>query len=149
MIGYDIDGVLTSKPLPSVKKWGKMNGVERRAHKLGLLKQYKAAEPLLIPNEPFIAISARKDEPTVRAITTDWLIERYGDLVLKVFLLPTSRSIENVVNFKNAVIVGNNITVFTEDNKKVLKGLAQASCPASLYFWEEGMDLPIPFPEIK
>jgi hypothetical protein len=139
MTGYDIDGVLATKPLPSLKKWGKMNGAERRAHKFGLLEQYKAAKPLLIPTEPFIAISARKDDPVIRAITTDWLIERYGELILKVFLLPTSRSIENVVNFKNAVIVGHNITNFTEDNKKVLKGLAQASCPAELYFWEEGM----------
>jgi len=146
MIGYDIDGVLASKPTPSEKKWGRMNGAERKAHKENLLQQYDNARPLLIPAEPFYAISARKDEPAVRAVTTQWLKERYGELVLGVALLPISRSIENVVMFKNAAIVNYHITVFTEDNKKILKGLHENDCSAELYFWEEGMSDPLAFP---
>lgn len=146
MIGYDIDGVLASKPTPSEKKWGRMNGLERKAHKENLLYQYDNAKPLLIPTKPFYAISARKDEPLVRAVTTNWLKDRYGDLVLGVALLPMSRSIENVVKFKNAAIENYQITVFTEDNKKILKGLHENACPAELYFWEEGMSAPLAFP---
>ena len=147
MIGYDIDGVLTSKPAPSAKKWGRMTGPERQAHKNGLLTQYAEARPLLTPTEPFIAISARKDTDDVLAITRNWLYQHHGDLVLGVHLLPTSRSIENVVRFKNAIITHYGLTTFTEDNKKVLKGLHEAGCPATLYFWEEGMTQPIPYPE--
>ena len=146
MIGYDIDGVLASKPTPSDKKWGRMNGAERKAHKENLLHQYDNAKALLIPTEPFYAISARKDEPLVRGITTHWLKERYGDLVLGVALLPMSRSIENVVKFKNAAIENYQITRFTEDNKKILKGLHENACFAELYFWEEGMSAPVAFP---
>ena len=146
MIGYDIDGVLASKPLPSDKKWGRMNGVERKTYKDSLLKQYAEAETLLIPTEPFIAISARKEEPTIRAITTNWLKDRYGDLVLDIALLPMSRSVENVVKFKNAAIVNYQITVFTEDNKKILKGLHENDCPADLFFWERGMPTPLADP---
>ena len=123
-----------------------MNGAERKAHKENLLQQYDNARPLLIPAEPFYAISARKDEPAVRAVTTQWLKERYGELVLGVALLPISRSIENVVMFKNAAIVNYHITVFTEDNKKILKGLHENDCSAELYFWEEGMSDPLAFP---
>lgn len=148
MIGYDIDGVLTTKVLPSEKKWGRMNGPERQAHKAGLITQYRAASPLLVPTEPFIAISARKDTDDVRAITTEWLYERYPDLVKAIHLLPISRSIENVVNFKNAIITDYGLTTFTEDNKKVLKGLHLAGCPAQLFFWEEGMTQPVPYIEV-
>ena len=123
-----------------------MNGVERKTYKDSLLKQYAEAETLLIPTEPFIAISARKEEPTIRAITTNWLKDRYGDLVLDIALLPMSRSVENVVKFKNAAIVNYQITVFTEDNKKILKGLHENDCPADLFFWERGMPTPLAYP---
>jgi hypothetical protein len=140
MIGYDIDGVLASKPTPSDKKWGRMNGIERREYKLALLDQYANATPLLVPTEPFIAISARKEDPAVRRVTTEWLMSRYGVLAEEVVLLPRSRSIENVIDFKSAAILNYQITEFTEDNKKILKGLALNNLPCDLYFWEEGME---------
>ena len=138
MIGFDIDGVLAEKPPASEKAWGKMNGEQRKARKEFLLQWYENAGTLYQPTEPFIAISARKDEPAVVAITEDWLRKHYP-LMQEFVLLPMSRSIENVVRFKSAAIVNYQITEFTEDNKKVLKGIAAHNLDCHLWFWEKGM----------
>ena len=138
MIGFDIDGVLAEKPPASDKAWGKMNGAERNARKEFLLQWYENAGTLYQPTEPFVAISARKNEPAVTGITEDWLRKHYP-MVRDVVLLPISRSIENVVRFKSAAIELYDITEFTEDNKKILKGLAAHNLDCKLWFWEKGM----------
>jgi hypothetical protein len=145
LIGFDIDGVLAEKPPASDKAWGKMNGIERKARKQFLLDWYRNALPLYPTiTEPFIAISARKDEIEIQAITRGWLAEHYP-LVQELVLLPMSRSIENVVRFKSAALVNYQITEFTEDNKKVLKGIAAHGLDCQLWFWEKGMPERIPF----
>jgi hypothetical protein len=139
LIGFDIDGVLAEKPPASDKAWGKMNGTERKARKQFLLQWYRDAKPLYPTiDEPFVAISARKDEVEIRAITVGWLNHHYPQ-VQELVLLPMSRSIENVVRFKSAALVNYQITDFTEDNKKVLKGIAAHGLDCRLWFWEKGM----------
>jgi hypothetical protein len=139
LIGFDIDGVLAEKPPASEKAWGKMNGAQRKARKEFLLDWYRNAEPLYPAiTEPFVAISARKDEVSIRAITVGWLNQHYPQ-VQALVLLPMSRSIENVVRFKSAALVNYQITDFTEDNKKVLKGIAGHNLDCQLWFWEKGM----------
>lgn len=140
MIAFDVDGVLASKPSRGTdKKWGRMNGAERKAYKEHLLKEYIMAEPLYRPTEPFVAISARKEEPLVREITEAWIFTHYGELCRFIFLLPTSRSVANVVAFKTEALRICNATEFTEDNKKVLRGIEASNLGIPLYFWERGM----------
>jgi hypothetical protein len=149
VIGYDIDGVLASKPPLSEKKWGRMNGDERKAYKAQLLVEYANARPLLKPTEPFIAISARKNDDVIYNITLDWLHQHHGDLVVSMALLPFSRTVENVVAFKSSVIEQYGLTDFTEDNKAILKGLSQLGLSTRLWYWVEGMAEPVPYTGVK
>lgn len=144
MIGYDIDGVLADKPPAPTKSWGKSNGAERSARKLELLEWYRNAKPLLQPQEPFIAISARKENPETRSITQQWIdAQPYGHLCIAIALLPISRSIENTANFKTAVINHYELSQFIEDNKQILKRLQTPN--TKLYYWDKTLPEPIPY----
>jgi len=147
MIGYDIDGVLADKPPAPDKPWGKSSGPERTARKQALLAWYHTATPLLQPTQPFIAISARKDEPHTRAITEEWIHRQpYGHLCVAVLLLNTSRTIENTANFKTQVINHYGLTAFTEDNKQILKRL---NTPATtLYYWDKTLPTPVLYTQV-
>lgn len=139
MIAYDIDGVLAEKPPAAIKAWGKMTGNERKERKQFLLAWYRDAQPLYQPTEPFTAISARKEEDAIHETTRLWFEQHYPNMLQHLILLPVSRSIENVVRFKSAAIELYEVTEFTEDNKKILKGLAQNNLGCKLWYWEKGM----------
>lgn len=141
MIGYDMDGVLAVKPPESTMKWGKMNGDQRNGRKAQLLEWYENAETLLIPEEPFIAISARRDTPETRQATENWLAKHQPNCV-GLFLLPIARTVENVILFKGAVIESQGVTRFTEDNKKILRGLRKANTKADLWYYDHTMPEP-------
>ena len=146
-VSYDIDGVLAAQPPANDKKWGHMDGVERRARKDFLYDWYTNAEKLIEPAEQeFYAISARKREPRIHTITKDWLNKYYGKRVLAFYLLNTSRTVENVIRFKSETVLELGVQRHYEDNKKALRGMRKVLPPEiELYFWERGMDLPIPF----
>lgn len=146
-VSYDIDGVLAAQPPANDKKWGHMDGTERRARKDFLYDWYTNAEKLIEPAEQeFYAISARKREPRIHTITKDWLNKYYGKRVLAFYLLGTSRTVENVVRFKSETVLELGVQRHYEDNKKVLRGMRKVLPPeVELYFWERGMDQPIPF----
>lgn len=147
IVSYDIDGVLAQQPPPNEKKWGLMNGVERKARKIFLNNWYASANKLLNPKEEtFYAISARKQEDQIRTITNNWLYQHYPQRVLGLYLLNKPRNIQNVVQFKAQTIIKLNAQRHYEDNKKVLKGLRKLLPEhIELYFWETGMLEPIPF----
>ena len=140
LVSYDIDGVLADQPPQAEKKWGHMNGLERKARKQFLYKWYQNAQPLLVPRETeFIAISARKKEPLIYDITSKWLTKNFDNKILRIYLLEKSRSLENVIEFKSNVISNCGIQRHYEDNKKVLKGISKLLPDVELYFWEKGM----------
>lgn len=142
MIGYDIDGVLAVNPPASPTKWGRMNGREREARRIELVEWYRNAEPILTPDEPFIAISARRDTPDVRLATEAWITAHQPNCV-GVFLLPISRTVENVIAFKSAVIIAQELTDYTEDNRTILRGLHRAAVPARLWYYDRSMTDPV------
>jgi hypothetical protein len=146
-VSYDIDGVLATQPPANEKKWGHMDGTERRARKEFLYDWYANAEKLIEPAETeFFAISARKREPRIHTITKDWLNKYYGTRVLAFYLLGTSRTVENVVKFKSETVLELGVQRHYEDNKKVLRGMRKILPPeVELYFWEKGMAEPIIF----
>lgn len=148
IVSYDIDGVLAEQPPPNSKKWGRMNGSERRERKDFLYDWYANAGKLIEPIEPkFYAISARKREPRIYEITKDWLNKYYGDKIISFHLLGVSRSVANVVKFKSDTVLELGVSRHYEDNKKVLRGMRKVLPPEiELYFWERGMNLPILFP---
>jgi len=147
IVSYDIDGVLAAQPPPSEMKWGKMNGVQRKARKDFLYDWYENAEKLIEPVETqFYAISARKREPRIHTITKDWLNKYYGGRVISFHLLDNTRTVENVVRFKSERVLELGIQRHYEDNKKVLRGMRKLlPQTVELYFWERGMQEPVPF----
>jgi hypothetical protein len=147
IVSYDIDGVLAAQPPPNEKKWGRMNGAERKARKEFLIDWYTNAEKLIEPAETtFHAISARKREPRVYESTKDWLNKYYPERVISFHLLGESRSVANVVAYKSSKVLELGVSRHYEDNKKVLRGMRKIlPSEIELYFWERGMDLPIPF----
>lgn len=147
IVSYDIDGVLAEQPPPNSKKWGHMDGAERRARKEFLYDWYANATPLIQPKEDkFYAISARKREPRVWNITKDWLNKYYSERVIDFRLLGESRTVENVVRFKSQTVLELGVQRHYEDNKKVLKGMRKLlPSEIELYFWEKGMAEPVPF----
>jgi hypothetical protein len=147
IVSYDIDGVLAAQPPANDKKWGHMNGQERRDRKEFLYDWYEHATRLIEPVEDkFFAISARKKEPRVYEITKNWLDANYSGRVISFHLLNTSRTIENVVAYKSSKVMELGVQRHYEDNKKVLRGMRKVlPQEIELYFWELGMDLPVLF----
>ena len=122
IVAYDLDGVLAESPLPNDKKWGLMNGAERKERKEYLREHYLSAKPIYNPPEKsFYVITARKTD--TKAITAIWLDKHFPKRVAGLFMLDVSRTIENVVNFKTQVLLNIKAEVFVEDNKKVLVGI--------------------------
>lgn len=144
VIGFDVDGVLADKPPASKKKWGRMNGLERHQRRDDLLDWYANADVLLRPTEAFIAISARRNDPSVRSVTEKWL-DTYQPHCVGLFLLPVSRSIKNVVAFKRAVVNAQKLTDFTEDNKAILRGLLGYVPNTRLWYFDKTLETPVAF----
>lgn len=147
IVSYDIDGVLAAQPPANEIKWGKMNGEQRKARKEFLYDWYANAERLIEPVEQtFHAISARKAESVVYNITEQWLNKNYPGRIISFHLLTDSRTVENVVRYKSNKVLELGVQRHYEDNKKVLAGMRKRlPDEIELYFWERGMELPIPF----
>ncbi|NBP55469.1 hypothetical protein EBU71_02815 [bacterium] len=140
IVSYDMDGVLALNPPPNIKKWGHMNGAERKARKEFLYDWYNSAEPLYKPTEDkFHVISARKKDQRTWEITMNWLNKYFPGRVLSLSLLNVPRTVNNVVKFKNDAINSVGAVEHTEDNKKVLKGILKINKNIKLYFWEKNM----------
>jgi hypothetical protein len=140
IVSYDMDGVLALNPPPNIKKWGHMNGAERRARKEFLYDWYNSAEPLYKPTEDkFHVISARKKDQRTWEITMSWLNKYFPGRVISLSLLNVPRTVNNVVKFKNDTINSIGAVEHTEDNKKVLKGILKINKNIKLYFWEKNM----------
>jgi hypothetical protein len=146
LVSYDVDGVLAQQPPPNEIKWGLMNGEQRKQRLEFLDYWYANAKKLIEPKEnKFYAISARKNNPLTLRITKAWLNKNYPNKVIDIYLLNKSRSVENVIQFKTAVIKHFNIQRHYEDNKKILKGIKNNLPEIELYFWEYGMNEPTIF----
>ena len=141
---YDLDGVLAQGPAPSPIKWGRMNGVQRKAHKDGLLYHYSQAAVLHRPQGRFHVITARKEDPAVRAVTEQWLHERMPGQVISVSMLDQPRRIDVVVPFKASVLKYVWATDFLEDNPAVVRGLRSSCLPVHVWLYKKGQILPDP-----
>jgi hypothetical protein len=140
IVSYDMDGVLALNPPPNIKKWGHMNGAERRARKEFLYDWYSSAELLYKPTEDkFHVISARKKDQRTWEITMNWLNTYFPGRVISLSLLNVPRTVNNVVKFKNDAINSIGAIEHTEDNKKVLRGISKINKTIKLYFWEKDM----------
>lgn len=140
IVSYDMDGVLALNPPPNIKKWGHMNGAERKARKEFLYDWYNSAELLYKPTEDkFHVISARKKEQRTWEITMNWLNKYFPGRVISLSLLNVPRTVNNVVKFKNDAINSVGAVEHTEDNKKVLRGISKINKNIKLYFWEKNM----------
>ncbi len=140
IVSYDMDGVLALNPPPNIKKWGHMNGDERRARKEFLYDWYSSAELLYKPTEDkFHVISARKKDQRTWEITMNWLNKYFPGRVISLSLLNVPRTVNNVVKFKNDAINSIGAIEHTEDNKKVLRGISKINKTIKLYFWEKDM----------
>lgn len=138
-VGYDFDGVLAEGPPLASKSWMRMNGPERAARKLFLLDWYRSAQQLFVPPEnDFLVITARKDEPLIRAASMEWLVRHLRGKRTLLFMLQESRSIEAAVRFKAGVIQQYALEEFTEDNKKVVT-LLRKECPKTkIWLYHKG-----------
>ena len=140
IVSYDMDGVLALNPPPNTKKWGHMNGAERKARKEFLYDWYNSAELLYKPTEDkFHVISARKKDQRTWEITMNWLNKYFPGRVISLSLLNVPRTVNNVVKFKNDAINSIGAVEHTEDNKKVLRGISKINKNIKLYFWEKDM----------
>lgn len=140
IVSYDMDGVLALNPPPNIKKWGHMNGAERKARKEFLYDWYNSAELLYKPTEDkFHVISARKKDQRTWEITMNWLNKYFPGRIISLSLLNIPRTVNNVVKFKNDAINSVGAVEHTEDNKKVLKGILKINKNVKLYFWEKNM----------
>ena len=140
IVSYDMDGVLALNPPPNIKKWGHMNGAERKARKEFLYDWYNSAELLYKPTEDkFHVISARKKDQRTWEITMNWLNKYFPGRVISLSLLNVPRTVNNVVKFKNDAINSVGAVEHTEDNKKVLRGILKINKNVKLYFWEKNM----------
>ena len=140
IVSYDMDGVLALNPPPNIKKWGHMNGAERKARKEFLYDWYNSAELLYKPTEDkFHVISARKKDQRTWEITMNWLNKYFPGRVISLSLLNVPRTVNNVVKFKNDAINSVGAVEHTEDNKKVLRGISKINKNIKLYFWEKNI----------
>lgn len=135
---FDLDGVLAEKPPQSNKKWGKMNGIERKERKNFLLHWYANAKPLIPWDGISLVITARKSEAFDATIS--WFLKHYKKIP-QIYFLATTRTIENVVSFKSQWIKVHHITDFYEDNKKVLKGLKELYPECNYHYVSETLDI--------
>lgn len=137
---YDIDGVLAEAPPTAAKKWGLMNGAERRARLAQLERHYRKARVLHHPMSSFWAVSARKEN--TRQITEDWLA-RHFKMCQGVFLLSGPRTTERVVKFKIAALRQVNAQEFTEDNLRVLRAVARQLTECQCYWFDGKRRIPL------
>lgn len=135
---FDLDGVLADKPPFSEKKWGRMNGAERKARKQYLLYFYANAKPLIKWDGESVVITSRKMEAS--NITVEWFLKYYNKIP-KIYFLNESRNIENVVEFKAEYLKLHKITDFYEDNKKVLAGLKKVYPECNYHYVSETQEI--------
>lgn len=136
---YDLDGVLSTSPPPSDKPWGRMNGLQRKQRKEDLLRFYRLATRLFEPpEEKFVVITARKDDPSVVHVTSQWLEAQFPKRITHLYMLVGARTVENVVEFKARSLRDCAATDFHEDNLRVLKGLEKAGVDCLLWHYSKG-----------
>lgn len=142
-VAYDLDGVLAQGPPRARVKWGLMKGPERTARRKALLDWYTTAPGILHPSDSFWVITARKDDPDVRAITERWLFNKFDNRVLGLSMLSVSRTIPHVIAFKASVLKMIDACVFVEDNLTVLRGLKRAGVPQQLLYFDGTSTVPV------
>lgn len=124
LYAFDMDGVLAEGPPAREKKWSQMNGPERNHALDQAVVWYRNAGQLFVPEvEGFHVITARKDRPDVRAVTEQWLADRFGARILGVHMLSGSRTIEKVSEFKSETLLKIGATDFHEDNVAVVRAM--------------------------
>ena len=137
--------MLAENPLNRNKPSSQQTESKRYQYRQILLGWYKNAKPLLFPNEKFIVISARQNDYVTKNITKEWLNKYHKQYLCGTYLLDTKKTYDNVASFKAKIIQLNHITKHIEDDKQVLNRMNKILDKVQLYFWEQGMDEPIPY----
>lgn len=125
MIGYDLDGVLAAK---------REQGIRSSDH-------FAIAEPLLVPEKPFIAITARRNTPANRKATNHWMSKHYPSLCMGIAMMETSGGARVIIDYKASIINHYDLTDYTDDNISWLKNIAELTS-ARLWHWRKGMKQP-------
>ena len=126
MIGYDLDGVLASEP----------------EDKVASAKWFATCEPLLLPTEPFIAITARRSTKANKQATYAWLHKHYADLCQGVAMMDFAGNVKDIMEYKASVVHYYKLTDYTDNNLNWLNGM-KTLCEARLWHWRKGMDSPV------
>lgn len=133
---YDFDGVLAEAPPHPAKKWGYMNGGERRVHRAMLLEHYASARALIAPEtRTFAVITARSR--WAQNVSEAWLA-RYYPARWELFMLDEARTIRNVVAFKAKCLRELAATDFAEDNVTVVRALRRAVPHCRVWLYRNG-----------
>lgn len=136
---YDLDGVLC-EPVPEpAKSWMRMNGRERQ-RRLDFVEHFYAITKLLFrPLQPRIfVITARKQTPTIKLITEQWLMQHFGPQVEQLFMFTGSRTIANVVAYKAEVLRQIGATDYAEDNRNVVRELRRQGLVTRVWHYKKG-----------
>mgnify|MGYP001559356199 CR=1 FL=1 len=142
-VAYDLDGVLAEAPPARPKSFFKSTGPERKEWNEFLAEWYKQTKPLLRPtDEPFIVITARKCREPYKSITVHWLALNMPHMNWKLFMHEKARTLKNVIAFKGEVLRLMEATKFTEDNKKVLKGVKELAPNCELFHFDGKESIP-------
>ena len=90
-------------------------------------------------------VTNKKNDRVTVNITKEWLNKYHKQYLCGTYLLDTKKTYDNVASFKAKIIQSNHITKHVEDNKQVLNRMNKILDKVQLYFWEQGMDKPIPY----
>lgn len=120
--GYDLDGVLAIMSKRD-KPFSKQNGYERREFERIRAEMYENSPLLLQPLKPFYIISGRKEK--YRNISDNW-IKKNKLYPIKTFYLEEGKNFENILKLKINKIKDNKVTVYYEDDPKLIREIQKA-----------------------
>jgi hypothetical protein len=120
--GYDLDGVLAIMSKRD-KPYSKQNKYERKEFEKIRAEMYENSPLLLQPVKPFYIISGRKEK--YRSISDTWLKKNKLNPI-KTFYLEGGKNFENILKLKVSKIKESKITVYYEDDVKLIREIQKA-----------------------
>lgn len=137
-----MDGVLAVGPQQNETPWRHMKGLQRKAHLDSLIEWYANAPRIYAPSEPaFLIVTARKNSAAVREATLNWIHGAFPNQIVTLEMLDKSRSIENVVEFKTAVLRKYQVEDYTEDNRKIVNALRKTVPKCRVWHFKNGQQI--------
>lgn len=121
--GYDLDDVLLARPAPQ-QKASFLTEKKRVEFQEQMVAFYQTAQVGFNPPEKgFHVLTACRGEGPIRQHVRRWLNVKFPGRVLSVTFMDPDRSLQNVVEFKAAIITRYAITDYCEAGNLVLRAL--------------------------